>query len=152
MLLPFIPELVMSTDLLSFEHPSVLLFCWDQTDKTFHQFHDPDTELDLHRIMGGFYGAFATVLACQQGTLSLLDTWFRLPFSGLARAPVVATSFPKLAVCLFSTFHLEYPSELSRFLIDTWSCFCITHVSCYFLLKKKTSALVKLEEWYAHIY
>ena len=28
MLRPFFPELVMSTDLLSFEHPSVLLFCW----------------------------------------------------------------------------------------------------------------------------
>ena len=32
MLTPFFPELVMSTDLLSFEHPSVLLFCL--TDKT----------------------------------------------------------------------------------------------------------------------
>ena len=28
MLRPFIPELVISTDLLSFEHPSVLLFCF----------------------------------------------------------------------------------------------------------------------------
>ena len=27
MLRPFFPELVMSTDLMSFEHPSVLLFC-----------------------------------------------------------------------------------------------------------------------------
>ena len=27
MLRPFFPELVMSTDLLSFEHPSILLFC-----------------------------------------------------------------------------------------------------------------------------
>ena len=27
MLIPFLPELVMSTDLLSLEHPSVLLFC-----------------------------------------------------------------------------------------------------------------------------
>ena len=27
MLRPFFPELVMSTDLLSFEHPSVLIFC-----------------------------------------------------------------------------------------------------------------------------
>ena len=27
MLRPFFPELVMSTDLLSLEHPSVLLFC-----------------------------------------------------------------------------------------------------------------------------
>ena len=25
---PFFPEIVMSTDLLSFEHPSVLLFCF----------------------------------------------------------------------------------------------------------------------------
>ena len=28
MLRPFFPELVMSMDLLSFEHPSVLLFCF----------------------------------------------------------------------------------------------------------------------------
>ena len=28
MLRPFFPELVMSTDLLSFEHPAVLLFCF----------------------------------------------------------------------------------------------------------------------------
>ena len=28
MLRPFFPELVISTDLLSFEHPSVLLFCF----------------------------------------------------------------------------------------------------------------------------
>ena len=31
MLRPFFPELVMSTDLLSFEHPSVLLFSFDYT-------------------------------------------------------------------------------------------------------------------------
>ena len=31
MLRPFFPELVMSTDLLSLEHPSVLLFCFRQT-------------------------------------------------------------------------------------------------------------------------
>ena len=44
-------------------------------DKTFHQFHDLDTELDLHRIMSGFHGAFATIVSCQQFTLP--DTWFR---------------------------------------------------------------------------
>ena len=27
-------------------------------DQTFHQFYDIDTELDLHRIMSGFHGAF----------------------------------------------------------------------------------------------
>ena len=31
MLRPFFPELVMSTDLLSLEHPSVLLFCFIQS-------------------------------------------------------------------------------------------------------------------------
>ena len=31
-------------------------------------------------IMSGFHGAFATGVACQQGTLTLPDTWFRPPF------------------------------------------------------------------------
>ena len=30
-----------------------------QTNQIFNQFHDLDTKLDLHRIMSGFYGAFA---------------------------------------------------------------------------------------------
>ena len=30
--------------------------------------------------MSGFHGAFATGVASQQGTLTLPDTWFRLPF------------------------------------------------------------------------
>ena len=50
------------------------------TDQTFHQFHDLYTELDLHRIMSGFHGAYATGVASQQGTLTLPDTWFRPPF------------------------------------------------------------------------
>ena len=33
---PFFPELVMSTDLLSFEHPSVLLFCIPQCKSNFY--------------------------------------------------------------------------------------------------------------------
>ena len=36
MLRPFFPELVMSTDLLSFEHPSVLLFSFDILLKSVH--------------------------------------------------------------------------------------------------------------------
>ena len=35
------------------------------TDQTFHQFHDLNTELDLHRITSGFYRAYATDAACQ---------------------------------------------------------------------------------------
>ena len=61
------------------------------TDHTFHQFHYLDTELDLRRIMNGFHGAFATGVACQQGTLTLPDTWFRAPFLGLGCAPIVET-------------------------------------------------------------
>ena len=34
------------------------------TDQTFHQFQDFGTELDIHRIMSGFHGAFATGVAC----------------------------------------------------------------------------------------
>ena len=45
-----------------------------------HQFYDIDTELDLYRITSGFHGAFATGVACQQGTLTLPDTWLRPPF------------------------------------------------------------------------
>ena len=41
------------------------------TDQTFHQYHDLDTKLDLHRITSGFHGAFAMGVACQQGTLTL---------------------------------------------------------------------------------
>ena len=49
-------------------------------DKTFHQFNDLYTEFLPHRIMSGLHRAFATGVACQQGTLDLPDTWFRLPF------------------------------------------------------------------------
>ena len=62
------------------------------TNQTFHQFHDLDTELDLHRITSGFRGAFATGVTYQQGTLNLQDTL------GLAYAQIVETSFPELSV------------------------------------------------------
>ena len=50
------------------------------TNQTFHQFHDLDTDFDLHRFTSGFHGAFATGVACQQRTLTLPDTWFRPHF------------------------------------------------------------------------
>ena len=76
-----------------------------------------DTELDLHRIMSGFHGAFATGVACQRGMLTLPDTLFRPPFLGLACTPIAGTRFSNLP-CLYSTFHLEYPLVLSRFYFD----------------------------------
>ena len=73
---------------------------WLPTNQTFHQFHDLDTELDLHRLWVVFHGAFATGVAYQQGTLTLPDTWFRPPILGLANAPIVETKFPELAMSL----------------------------------------------------
>ena len=84
------------------------------TDQTFHQFHDLYTELDLHRIMSGFHGAFATGVASQQGTLTLRDTWFRPPFWDLLMLQLLRPNSSNLP-CLYSTFHLEYPLVLSRF-------------------------------------
>ena len=84
------------------------------TDQTFHQFHDLYTELDLHRIMSGFHGAFATGVASQQGTLTLPDTWFRPAFWDLLMLQLLRPNFSNLP-CLCSTFHIEYPLVLSRF-------------------------------------
>ena len=87
------------------------------TDQTFHQFHDLYTELDLHRIMSGFHGAFTTGVASQQGTLTLPDTWFRPPFWYLLMLQLLRPNSSNLP-CLYSTFHLEYPLVLSRFCFD----------------------------------
>ena len=50
--------------------------------------------------MSGFHGAFATGVACQQGMLTLPDTWFRPTTVGLAYAPIVETRFLELAMSL----------------------------------------------------
>ena len=75
------------------------------TNQTFHQFHDLYTELDLHRIMSGFHGAFATGVASQQGTLTLPDTWFRPPFWDLLMLQLLRPNSSNLP-CLCSTFHI----------------------------------------------
>ena len=65
-------------------------------------------------IMSGFHRAFATGVACQQGTLTLPDTWFRPPFWDLLMLQLLRPNSSNLP-CLYSTFHLEYPLVLSRF-------------------------------------
>ena len=70
------------------------------TDKTFHQFDDLDTELDLYPIMSGFHAAFATSVACQQGMLNPSGHLVSSPFFRLACAPVVETRFRELAMSL----------------------------------------------------
>ena len=64
------------------------------------------TGLDFHRIMSGFHGAFAIGVACQQGT--------NPPFWDLLVLQLLRPVFLNLP-CLYSTFHFEYPSVLSRF-------------------------------------
>ena len=83
-------------------------------NQTFHQIHDIDTDFDLHRITSGFHGALATSVACQQGTLTLPDTWLRPPFWDLQMLQLLRPNSSHLP-CLYSTFHLEYPLVLSRF-------------------------------------
>ena len=65
-------------------------------------------------IMSGFHGAFATGVACQQGTLTLSDTWFRPPLWDLLVLKLLRPD-SSILPCLYSTFHLEYPLVLSRF-------------------------------------
>ena len=65
-------------------------------------------------IMSGFHGAFATGVACQQGTLTLLDTWFCPPLWDLLVLQLLRPDSSNLP-CIYSTFHLEYPLVLSRF-------------------------------------
>ena len=62
--------------------------------------------------MSGFHGAFATGVACQQGTLTLPDTWFRPPFWDLLVLQLLRPDSSNLP-CLYSTFHLEYPLVLA---------------------------------------
>ena len=81
--------------------------------QTFRQFHDLDTELDLHRSMSGFHGAFVTVVACQQRTLTLPDTLFRPKLFGDLLVLQLLRPDSSNLPCLYSTFHLEYPLVLS---------------------------------------
>ena len=69
-------------------------------------------------IMSGFHRAFATGVACQQGTLTLPDTWFRSPLWDLLVLKLLRPDSSNLP-CLYSTFHLEYPLVLSRFVLHT---------------------------------
>ena len=79
---------------------------------TLHQFNDlPNLTFTELR---GFHRAFATGVACQQGALTLPDTWFRPPFWDLLMLQLLRPNSSKLP-CLYSTFHLEYPLVLSRF-------------------------------------
>ena len=89
-------------------------------------------------IMSGFHGAFATGVACQQGTLTLPDTLFRPPMWDLLVLQLLRPDSSNLP-CLYSTFHLLYPLVLFRF------CFGITTISFFW---SKLLALLLFSETY----
>ena len=112
------------------------------TDQTFHQFHYY-TELDLHRIMSGFHGAFATGVASQQGTLTLPDTWFRPPFWDLPMLQLLRPNSLNLP-CLYSTFHIEYP----WYFLDFASSFRHRDNITNFPISVYTFWMKKIPHWY----
>ena len=67
------------------------------------------------------WSIFATGVACQQGTLTLPDTWFRPPLWDLLMLQLLRPDSSNLP-CLYSTFHLEYPLVLSRFCSLVYFC------------------------------
>ena len=69
-------------------------------------------------IMSSFHGVFATGMACQQGTLTLPDTWFRPTIVGLACAPIVETRFLELAMSLLD-FSPRIPLSTFSILLQT---------------------------------
>ena len=68
-------------------------------------------------IMSGFHGPFATGVACQQGTLTLPDTWFRPPFWDLLMLQLLWPDSSILAMSLLDFSH--------RIRLGTNSRFCI---------------------------
>ena len=80
-----------------------------QTNQTFHQFHDIDTELDLHRLWVVSMEHFQRVWHASRERLP-----FRAPLWDLLVLQLLRPDSSNLP-CLYSTFHLEYPLVLSRF-------------------------------------
>ena len=72
----------------------------DTSFPNIHRWYELDTEHDFHRIARGFHEAFATGVVCQQGAITLPDTWFRPLFLGLACAPIVETWVLQFAMSL----------------------------------------------------
>ena len=73
-------------------------------------------------IMRGFHGAFATEVACQQGTLTLPDTWFRPQFWDLLMLQLLRPIFLELAMSLLD-FSPRIPLGTFSILLTTRKVF-----------------------------
>ena len=120
----------------------ILTLCqqWLSKRWDFFQFNDLDTDLDFHRIMNGFHGAFAIGMASHQGTLTLSGHLIPSPFLGLCWD---SSNLPYL----YSTFHLEYPLVLSRFCFIRWK-----RLNCLYQVLKESREIesVKIESVIKH--
>ena len=87
-------------------------------------------------IMSGFHGAFATGVACQQGTLILPDTWFRPPLWDLLVLQFLRPDSSNLP-CLTRLFTSNTPWYFLDFayIHCSWPCssHCVIHT--YFCLE-----------------
>ena len=72
-------------------------------------------------------------VACQQGTLTLPDTWFRPPLWDLLVLQLLRPD-SSILPCLYSTSHLEYPFVRSQF-----SCHCLYGIIYSTIFKKQVS-------------
>ena len=90
------------------------------TYQTFNQFHDPDTELGLHRITSGFVSMEHSQRVWHAS---------REPFRTLGSVPLRPV-FPNLSG-IFSTFRLGYPSVLFQFCF--WYTFHILKIIYQFI-------------------
>ena len=97
-------------------------FKWLLNRSDFPPISWPDIELDLHGITSGLHGAFATGVACVQGTLTLSDTWFRPPFGDLVMLQMLRPAFPNLP----RLFNLKTP----WYFLDFASVIYVTGNSC----------------------
>ena len=95
------------------------------TDQTLHQFYELDNKLETFytELREVFHRAFATNVACQQGTLTIRA------YRSVSLGTCVCSCWreyppppPQPAMIFFWTFHLEYSSVLSLFyLFIFWS-------------------------------
>ena len=74
-------------------------------------------------IMSGFHGAFATGLACQQGTLTLPDTWFRSPLWDLL-ASSCCDQIPRTCHVFTRPFNSNSPWYFLDFAFKHVRCRC----------------------------
>ena len=86
-------------------------------------------------IMSGFHGAFATDVACQQGTLTLPDTWFRPPYWGTCLCSNCWDQIPRTCHVFTLDFSPRIPLGISSSLLR----------KCVFILcKNKLSKTIQL--------